>query len=226
MKRPAAAVFFAVWRSGRVMSELEKLVRPRALLFDMDGTLTRPLLDFDRIRAEIGLAPGQGILESIAEMAPPRQSEARAILERHEEAAARESTLNDGAIEILAWARQRRIGTALITRNSRQSAATVLGKHGLRLDCLVAREDGPIKPDPRPLLMACDRLGAKTESAWMIGDWLHDIAAANAAGIRSVWISHRQARTFAALPWKSVNDLIELMALLESAAPGDGAIGG
>ena len=28
---------------------------PRAMLFDMDGTLTRPLLDFPRIKAEMGI---------------------------------------------------------------------------------------------------------------------------------------------------------------------------
>jgi len=31
---------------------------PRAVIFDLDGTLTEPLLDFDAMRAEIGLAPG------------------------------------------------------------------------------------------------------------------------------------------------------------------------
>ena len=27
---------------------------PRAVIFDLDGTLTEPVLDFDAIRAEIG----------------------------------------------------------------------------------------------------------------------------------------------------------------------------
>jgi HAD superfamily hydrolase (TIGR01509 family) len=205
-----------MWKSEQVMNESEQLIRPRALLFDMDGTLTRPLLDFARIRADIGIAPGRPILESIAEMNEPRRSQATAILEQHEETAARQSTLNDGAIEILDWAREQHIGTALITRNSRQSVATVLTRHGLRLDCVIAREDGPIKPDPRPLLIACDRLGVDRQAAWMIGDGLHDIAAANAAQIRSVWISHRAERLFAAVPWKSTSDLIELMVLLDS----------
>jgi len=203
------------------MGESQQLIRPRALLLDMDGTLTRPLLDFARIRADIGIAPGRPILETIADMDTPRRLEATAILERHEETAARESTLNDGAIEILAWARQRQIGTALITRNSRQSVTTVLFRHGLRLNCVLAREDGPIKPDPQPLLTACDRLGVMPKTAWMIGDGLHDIEAANAAQIRSVWISHRSERSFAATPWKSVSDLIELMAMLNSTTIAD-----
>jgi HAD superfamily hydrolase (TIGR01549 family) len=223
------------------MNDAEPFILPKALLFDMDGTLTRPLLDFARIRAEIGVPPGRPILEFIAHMDEPLRSNAQAILDHHEEIAAEQSTLNEGAIALLDWARRRQIGTALITRNSRQSVQTVLRLHRLRLDMIISREDGPIKPDPRPLLMACDRLGAGYDDAWMIGDgshdieaanaarltpralrgtrWgdgSHDIEAANAAGIRSVWISHRQSRGFAAHPWKTAEGLLEVMSWLES----------
>jgi len=40
---------------------------PRAVLFDMDGTLTRPMLDFPRIKAEMGIGT-RPILEALAEM--------------------------------------------------------------------------------------------------------------------------------------------------------------
>jgi len=39
-----------------------------AIIFDMDGTLTVPVLDFDRIRSEIGLPAGP-ILESLLALA-------------------------------------------------------------------------------------------------------------------------------------------------------------
>jgi HAD superfamily hydrolase (TIGR01509 family) len=215
MKWPMAAEILAMGL-GCVMGESERVLRPEALLLDMDGTLTRPLLDFHRIRADIGIDPGEPILESIARMDKSRRAKATAILERHEELAARESTLNAGAHEILDWARARQIGTAIITRNSRQSVDTVLALHRLRVDCVIAREDGPIKPDPGALFLACDRLGVEPKDAWMIGDGRHDIEAAVAAGIRSVWISHRTELSFEAMPWKSVEDLMALMELLES----------
>ena len=41
------------------------LIAPRALLLDMDGTLTRPRLDFDHIRANLGIEPGRPILEAL-----------------------------------------------------------------------------------------------------------------------------------------------------------------
>jgi beta-phosphoglucomutase-like phosphatase (HAD superfamily) len=54
--------------------------------------------------------------------------------------------------------REHRLPTALITRNSRLSAACVLQRHGLAFDVLITRDDGKFKPDPDPLLLACERL--------------------------------------------------------------------
>src|SRR6187399_1146442 len=95
-----------------------RMTLPRAVLFDMDGTLTRPMLDFPRIKAEMGIGT-RPILEALAEMDAEARTAAEAVLLRHEEAAAHESTLNDGCRDVLGWLRERSIRTALITRNSR-----------------------------------------------------------------------------------------------------------
>ena len=42
-------------------------VPPKAILFDMDGTLTAPMLDFPRIKAEMGIGE-RPILEALAEL--------------------------------------------------------------------------------------------------------------------------------------------------------------
>src|ERR1700692_233112 len=76
-------------------SRSSAIILPRAILFDMDGTLTEPMLDFPRIKAEMGIGD-RPILESLDRLAPDRRIEAEAILLRHEEHAARNSTLNPG----------------------------------------------------------------------------------------------------------------------------------
>ena len=43
----------------------------RAVIFDLDGTLADSLLDFDAIRAEIGLAPGCRFSSSWPTRRPP-----------------------------------------------------------------------------------------------------------------------------------------------------------
>ena len=104
---------------------------------------------------------------------------------------------------------------AVITRNSRSSVKTVCQKHGLNFDVLITREDGKFKPDPAPLLEACRRLRVEKEDVWMVGDGQYDVAAALAAGIAAVWVSHRQIKPFAAEPWRVVKGLEELTAMLE-----------
>jgi HAD superfamily hydrolase (TIGR01509 family) len=190
-------------------------MRPSALLFDMDGTLTRPMLNFPRIRAEMGIAGNQPILEALAAMEPDTRQRAQAVLLRHEEAAAADSALNDGCEQLVRWIRDRDIPLALITRNSRRSADVVLKKHGLVIDLLATRDDGAFKPDPAPLLLACKRLGIAAAHAWMIGDGRYDIEAGQAAGMKTVWLSHgRENREFDAAPWRVVTDLYDLINLL------------
>jgi HAD superfamily hydrolase (TIGR01509 family) len=189
------------------------LHRPKALLFDMDGTLTRPMLDFAKIKTEMGIG-SRPILEAIAEMNPSAREGAEAILRRHEDEAARNSELNDGCRELLAWIAAKPIPTALITRNSRRSVEIVLHRHGLQFDTVISREDGRHKPHPDPLLLACEKFNVAIHDAWMIGDGLYDIEAGVAAGCRTIWLSHGKPKAFEAMPWRTVSGLIELTAVL------------
>jgi HAD superfamily hydrolase (TIGR01509 family) len=189
---------------------------PRALLFDMDGTLTQPLLDFPKIKAELGIGSGP-ILESIAEMENSRRQMAQVILMRHERLAAEQSTLNPGCVETLQWLGSRKIPVAMITRNSRECASIILQKHRLVFDIVIAREDGPYKPNPFGLNSARKRLEVEAGDTWIVGDGEYDIEAAAAAQIPSVWLSHGRQRHFSAQPWKTILNLHELLTLLKSA---------
>src|SRR5207237_7183399 len=131
---------------------------------------------------------------------------------RHEEEAAARSTLNPGCREVLTWAADHGLETALITRNSLQSVRTVLERHGLKIDTLVTRGDGRPKPDPHPLLLAGYKLNVAASAAWMVGDGQYDVEAGAAACVRTVWLSHGRPRPCAAEPWREVRDLAELRA--------------
>ena len=179
----------------------------------MDGTLTAPMLDFPLIKREMGIG-GRPILEALAEMDAEQRDVAEAVLLRHEGRAAAESSLNPGCRELLQWLHARGVLTALITRNSRMSVETVLARHGLPMEVVVAREDAPPKPDPEPLRLACRRLGVAEADAWMVGDGQYDVEAGNRAGVKTVWVSHGRDRPFAATPWQTVRDLCRLSDLL------------
>jgi len=198
---------------GRTM-----LILPKAILFDMDGTLTQDTIDFELIRQDLGIVP-EPILETIGRMSGEQRIQAEAILLKWEQHFAGESELNEGCLDLLDWLTAKGILTALITRNTRSSVQTVLEKHGLQFEVQITREDGRFKPHPEPLLLACERLGVSPSETWMVGDWKFDIEAGNAAGCKSVWLSHdRSPRPFDAEPAITVRDLCELAELLKRAS--------
>jgi len=165
-----------------------------AVIFDMDGTLIEPLLDFAAIRTELGISPGEGIVEAI-ELMPPgvRESAARRLLE-YELAAARRARLAPGAAEVIATARGAGMKTALLTRNHREAMRVVLERFGaLRFDLAWSRQDGTSKPEPIGVLRACRKLGVRPHRAVCVGDFHYDIIAANAAGAVSVLLRRSPA---------------------------------
>ena len=191
----------------------DPIARPAALLFDMDGTITEPMLDFPEIKAEMGIGD-RPILEAMEQMTREQRAAAEAVLRRHEKRAAEQSKLNPGCTGLLGWAREHRLKTALITRNSRASVKGVLQRHKLTFDALVTREDCRFKPHPEPLQLACSKLGVREDACWMVGDGKFDIECGNAAGVTTVWVSHGRERFFEAQPSLVVKDLWELLDLL------------
>lgn len=194
----------------------KNLVLPRAMLFDMDGTLTQPYLDFPQIKRDMGIPLGEAILEAMAKMSSDRQAIAKQILDRHEDHAAANSTLNEGCEDLLHWLKSNEIEIGVVTRNSRKSVETVFGRHELKIDVTITREDEVSKPAPQPLYLACKRLGVDPNNVWMIGDGHHDIEAAANASMTSIWISHGRERQFKAIPTHICQDLLDLQRFLKS----------
>jgi HAD superfamily hydrolase (TIGR01549 family) len=155
------------------------------------------------------------MLAALAAMAPNERAIAEKILHRHEEHAATNSELNEGCSALLHWIAARQIPIALITNNSRTSVTTVLARHALSFHVLITRDDGPFKPDPAPLLLACAKLNVAPKDVWMIGDGQYDVEAGTAAGIATIWISHNQPKPFAAEPWMTAKHLEELLHVLQ-----------
>ncbi|MBN2582869.1 MAG: HAD family hydrolase [Planctomycetes bacterium] len=162
----------------------------RTMLFDLDGTITRPLLDFPAIKREIGIPTTSFILEVMETMTPAERDRAMSIVERHEQEAAERSELNDGVKSLLAELQCRGILTGIITRNSRRSCETVFHRHNLQFSTLVCRDCAPAKPSPDGILLALQHLKASPSSAVYVGDHLIDLKAGHAAGTRTVLVTN------------------------------------
>lgn len=170
----------------------------KCVIFDLDNTLVDSDLDFSAIKAEIGTT--EPILEHRAQLDAAGQRRVDEILDRHERRAAESCGLCQGAPEMMAFLRQRRLKTALLTRNSRASVNTVLRRHALQFDCIVAREDSAPKPSPEPVRLICRRLAVEPRECMLIGDYLFDIEAGQAAGTATLLLDGPHRKKFTAKP--------------------------
>lgn len=170
----------------------------KAVIFDLDGTITEPFFDFDAIRKEMGLSSDAGpVWEAMEKMSIERRRETEAILDFYEEKAVTESTLNFDAKQTLEELRSRGVYIGILTRNRHENALAVGKKHGLEFDGVVGREEGPVKPDCFGVLKLCEQFQVKPEETLMVGDYLFDLLCAKSAGSVSVLLkNHSRADEF------------------------------
>lgn len=154
----------------------------RAVIFDLDGTLTESGLDFPAMKREAGCPPDRPFLEFMNGVDAATRRRAEEILERHERAEAMSCALKPDALAVLDTLRRHGVKTAILTRNSRRSSLTVIERFGLPIDAVVAREDAPPKPSGEAVLAVCRALGVAAAETMVVGDYLFDIQAGAGAG--------------------------------------------
>jgi HAD superfamily hydrolase (TIGR01509 family) len=189
---------------------------PRGVIFDLDGTLTEPLLDFEAIRRELGIASGSPILEALEAFDAPARARAEVILRQREMEAIAAATLADGCIELLARLDARSVPTAILTRNIRAAVDDFTRRFGFRFGAVFTREDGPPKPAPDGARALCRALDLPPDQVWAVGDYKYDVIAGRDAGCRTVLVRPRPPADLTA--WGSpdlvVGSLRELLPLV------------
>ena len=179
----------------------------RAVIFDLDGTLTEPLLDFDAMRAEIGLPPGP-ILEQLAHVDAATHARADEILRRHEREAIARATLADGCADLLGRLAARVIPTAILTRNVREVVEAFTRAFGFSFAAVYTREDGPPKPSPVGVLALCEKMRVAPAETLVVGDYKFDILAGRDAGCATALVTTTHTPTPAEIPAWGPPDII------------------
>ncbi len=188
----------------------------RSVIFDLDGTLTVPALDFDAMRAEIGITASP-ILEALGEMTDEERRRAFEIIERHENEAAERSELSAGARELLDFIRETGVRPAVVTRNSRTSVEKFTARHRIHFDAVVTRDDAPPKPSPAPLLRALEQLRLTREEAIYVGDHEIDRLTGEAAGIPTYIVKNHPELKDSGPPEMRVDTLAQIIGILRRA---------
>jgi len=175
----------------------------KGVLLDMDGTLVdafAPIIRaLNQTFSEYGMPQmtaqevkrhtGRGDCSMIALFGERREEAAIRFLEIHDEDYLQRIKPLDGAETLLRWLQSNAVPCAIVTSKSQSRAEAqlhVLGWTDL-LQAVVGKIDGRAeKPDPAPLLLACEMLGIAPEHTIMIGDGIADMKAANRAGSRAL----------------------------------------
>jgi len=190
------------------MTYSSPLAAPRAVLFDLDGTLADTAPDLaaavNFLRSERGLAPtpyevlrptasagARGMIGAAFGLAPGDEGyEALRVqwFERYQSAMAVHSTRFDGVDELLAGLLADGLAWGIVTNKPARFTDPLLPQIGLdHAGCIISGDTtAHAKPHPEPLLEGARRLGLAPETCWYVGDDLRDIEAGRAAGMVTV----------------------------------------
>lgn len=217
----------------------------KALLFDLDGTLTdTDTLHLQAFRQLLHEYDGRQLSQAqfasqvsgrangalFKELFPQATSQQCQALADRKEALFREMSPQlqplPGLLRLLAHAQAQHIGMCVVTNAPRLNAEHMLNAMGLgeRFEhVLVAEELARPKPDPLPYLTGLQQLNANASQALAFEDSLPGVQAASGAGIFTVGIAttQTQERLLAAGAQLVIDDFNDprLWALIESMHP-------
>ncbi|MDP6111552.1 MAG: HAD family hydrolase [Planctomycetota bacterium] len=186
----------------------------RGVIFDLDGTLTRPILDFNAIRAALEIPGRTPILEYLDTLEPEDRDHRSKMLDDFEARAANDAEFNNGVPELLDFLYAASVRIAIVTRNSRACLNATLSKLDIRVQASVTREDAPVKPSPEPALLAARLIEVEPAFCIFIGDFQYDIITGQAAGMRTALIPSQEPPDSMPAPDFRVETADELIPLL------------
>jgi pyrophosphatase PpaX len=229
---------------------LEKLLedaflKVKAIVVDMDGTITNFNLDFLSIRRRVLKeldrmnlrTPDMTdklslyfILDKLKKKTNPGtfrelRKKIYDMFEEMEVKAATEVALYPGAVATLRKLRRRSVKIGLVTNNGRKGTELTLSRYRLNslFDTVVTRDDcDSMKPAAEPVSRVLAALKVAPIEAVLIGDGVLDIRAARAAGVRSVAVATGPFKSDLLLKAEpdyllgSINDLPTLIELLNA----------
>ena len=184
------------------------LTKPRAVLFDLDGTLADTAPDLaaatNLLRTARGLDPapyetlravasagGRGLLGAAFGILPEEDGYPELLngfLNNYQAALAVHSRLFDGIDMLLQALRGFDMRWGIVTNKFARFTEPLVPLIGLHdADCVISGDTTPFsKPHPEPLFEAARRLFLPPEACWYVGDDLRDIQAGRAAGMRTI----------------------------------------
>ena len=110
----------------------EAFAEIKGIIFDMDGTLTLPVLNFLEMKTRLNLSPAMDILPTVLKLPPEDKSRAMEIIKEFEEGS-RKLQLQPGLLDLLHFVADSGVKRAVMTRNSMVATQVFLDKLHMEL---------------------------------------------------------------------------------------------
>lgn len=193
---------------------IEHIRSAKYWVFDLDGTLTLPVHDFEHIRLELGLPVGCDILATIEAKPDPEQRRLNHQLDLLEYFYAEQVVPAEGIKELLGSLVQSGCHLGVLTRNKRDVALHCLEKMGVHHlfsnAAVLGRDEAIAKPDPEGINILLGLWRAEPGDAVMVGDFRYDLEVGRAAGLATVHVDQRPGRDWPELTDLKVTSLVAL----------------
>jgi HAD superfamily hydrolase (TIGR01549 family) len=187
-------------------------------IFDLDGTLTQPVHDFNFIRKELGVALNEDILQHLSALPDQQRSIKVARLDELEHFYALQAKSAPGVYELLDVLSEKRCRMGIVTRNTKaftQLSLSMLNlSHHFADAYIVGRDDAEPKPQPHGIQKIISLWDVSASDVVMVGDYKFDLLAGRAAGCKTAHVSEDENLQWPELTDYRVNSLSELFTLI------------
>ncbi|XP_065195113.1 uncharacterized protein LOC135826430 [Sycon ciliatum] len=205
------------------------------VVFDMDGTLTEPTMNWNQVRSNLGIPKGSDILLYIQSLPSGSDKQAKALrtVREEEERALRVLALRESCVETLRELKKRGVRLGLLTRNCTRGVDAVMKEinkqeHGEQgggggqqsfFSQIVTRDFRPTKPAPDGLLHICEQWKFQPNQVVMVGDSRDDLECGRDAGATTVVIRTDYNSLIADKADHAILRLIDLFTALSGRLP-------
>ena len=158
------------------MSVNSALLHRKYWIFDLDGTLTVAVHDFDAIRKELGIQVGLPIIKTIKSLPENESVLLQNKLHAIEEKLARNASPAQGVKTLLENLRSGDYSLGILTLNTKENAWFTLEALGLahyfREEFVIGRWCEEPKPSPKGIYKMLKQWKVTSNDALMVGDFL------------------------------------------------------
>ncbi|MCP4176494.1 MAG: HAD family hydrolase [bacterium] len=167
----------------------------KGVVFDMDGTITVPVIDFAKLREELNVDSKWDLLKDLNLLTDSEKKKHLSVIHKYEKEAIDNIKLQEGVVKSISMLKSRGIKLAVLTRNSMENTEHVLDIMGIDFDTVITREFPHVKPEPEPIYYLSKEWNLKKEHLMIIGDNKDDILCGKNAGIKTCLYSQDSSGT-------------------------------